>query len=37
MATAQKPRIKRNSKRDTNNTERKGSGWYVFKNHKSAN
>lgn len=40
MATAQKPRIKRNSKRntnskrDTNNIERKGSGLYVFKNHK---
>lgn len=34
MATAQKPRIKRNSKRNTNNIERKGSGWYVFKNHK---
>lgn len=35
MATTQKPRIKRNSKKNTNNIERKGSGWYLFKNHKN--
>lgn len=35
MATTQKPRIKRNSKKNTSNVERKGSGWYLFKNHKN--
>jgi len=35
MAIVQKPKIKRNSKKNTNNIERKGSGWYLFKNHKN--